>query len=155
MFDRSRLRALAIAAILHCLLIVSLALADANAASPASSGAESIHRIVKDVITEDDIQQAARAFTGYKIDPRDLLRLDCLSSASCGMGMSDHVRGKEFQLRTLVEALRIGEPSRVARALSYYAAGYASIRVTSIASPAMMNVSLTILLNPASCSTCP
>ena len=57
MFDRSRLRALAIAAILHCLLIVSLALADANAASPASSGAESIHRIVKDVITEDDIQQ--------------------------------------------------------------------------------------------------
>src|SRR5205823_13998391 len=61
-----------------------------------------------------------------EIDPRLLLRLDCLGSAGTGLGMTDHVRGKEFQIRTLVEALKVGEPSRVARALGFYAAGLAS-----------------------------
>jgi eukaryotic-like serine/threonine-protein kinase len=59
-----------------------------------------------------------------EVDPRALLRIDCLWSASTGMTMIDHVRGKELQLRTLVEALRVGEPGRVARALGYYAAGH-------------------------------
>jgi tRNA A-37 threonylcarbamoyl transferase component Bud32 len=60
------------------------------------------------------------------IDPRDLLRIDCLGSAGTGLGMTDHVRGKEFQIRTLVEALKVGEPVRVARALGFYAAGLSS-----------------------------
>jgi hypothetical protein len=42
------------------------------------------------------------------------------------MTMVDHVRGKELQLRMLIEGLRVGEPQRAARALGYYAAGYAS-----------------------------
>ncbi|HEY2512017.1 MAG TPA: protein kinase, partial [Polyangiaceae bacterium] len=59
------------------------------------------------------------------IDPKALLRLDCLASAGT-CGMTDHVRGRLFQVRTLYEALRIGEPARVGRAMSMYAAGYAS-----------------------------
>jgi len=58
--------------------------------------------------------------------PRALLRLDVLDSAGTSIGMSDHVRGKMFQVRTLVEALALGEPVRIARSLAYYAAGHAS-----------------------------
>jgi hypothetical protein len=61
-----------------------------------------------------------------ELPPRTLLRLDVLDSAGTSIGMSDHVRGKMFQVRTLVEALALGEPVRVARSLAYYAAGHAS-----------------------------
>ena len=61
-----------------------------------------------------------------EIEPRALLRVDSLASAGTSIGMSDHVRGKMYQLRTLVEALAVGEPGRVGRALAYYAAGHAS-----------------------------
>jgi hypothetical protein len=54
------------------------------------------------------------------IDPRVILRLDCLSSAGQGLAMTDHVRGREFHTRTLVEALKVGEPTRVARATALY-----------------------------------
>jgi hypothetical protein len=54
------------------------------------------------------------------LDPRDVLRVDVLGSAGPGLGMTDHVRGKQFQYRTLVEALKLGEPFRVARSLAYY-----------------------------------
>jgi hypothetical protein len=60
------------------------------------------------------------------LDPRDVLRIDCLGSAGPGLGMSDHVRGKDFQIRTVIEALKLGEPSRVGRALAYYALAIAS-----------------------------
>jgi tRNA A-37 threonylcarbamoyl transferase component Bud32/tetratricopeptide (TPR) repeat protein/type II secretory pathway predicted ATPase ExeA len=60
------------------------------------------------------------------IDPRDLLIIDCLYSAGSGFGMSDHIRGKEFQLRTLLHALKTGEKSRVVRALAFYGAANAS-----------------------------
>jgi eukaryotic-like serine/threonine-protein kinase len=64
--------------------------------------------------------------TEKDIDPRALLRIDSLDSAGTSIGMSDHVRGKMYQLRTLVEALALGEPGRIGRALAYYAAGHAS-----------------------------
>ncbi|HEY2517857.1 MAG TPA: hypothetical protein VGI39_43605, partial [Polyangiaceae bacterium] len=54
------------------------------------------------------------------VDPRALLRLDCLGSAGAGLGMTDHVRGRELQTRALVEALAVGERSRLARAMAYY-----------------------------------
>jgi hypothetical protein len=60
-----------------------------------------------------------------EIDPRALLRVDCLASAGT-VGMTDHVRGKLFHVRTLVEALRVGEPIRIGRALAMYAASYAT-----------------------------
>jgi serine/threonine protein kinase len=59
-------------------------------------------------------------------DPRDLLRLDCLASAACGLGMTDHVRGRMFHLRTLLATLRVGEPFRVGRAIAYHASVSAS-----------------------------
>jgi hypothetical protein len=54
------------------------------------------------------------------IDPRALLRIDCLGSAGAGMGMTDHVRGRELQTRTLLEALKAGEPARLGRAMAFY-----------------------------------
>jgi eukaryotic-like serine/threonine-protein kinase len=60
------------------------------------------------------------------IDPRDLQKIDFLHSAGCGYGMIDHVRGKNFQIRTLLLSLRVGEPMRVARSLAYYTAASAS-----------------------------
>jgi hypothetical protein len=60
------------------------------------------------------------------IDPKALLRIDCLHSAGTGLGMTDHIRGKEFQLRTLLLALRTGEITRIARSLAFYTAMCAS-----------------------------
>jgi hypothetical protein len=64
--------------------------------------------------------------TEREIEARDLLRVDCLCSAGCGLGMMDHIRGTEMQLRAFLEALRVGEPSRIARTMAYFAAGRAS-----------------------------
>lgn len=61
-----------------------------------------------------------------ELDPRALLRVDCLASAGPGLGMTDHFRGTAFQMRALSEALRLGEPARVGRALAFYAFGLAS-----------------------------
>ncbi len=61
-----------------------------------------------------------------EIDPRALLRIDSLETAGISVGMQDHVRGKMYQVRTLVEALALGEPQRVARSLAFYAASHAS-----------------------------
>jgi tetratricopeptide (TPR) repeat protein len=66
-----------------------------------------------------------------ELDPRALLRVDCLASAGPGLGMTDHVRGSAFQVRTLGEALRLGEPARVGRALAFYA-----LALTSAGAPA-------------------
>jgi serine/threonine protein kinase/tetratricopeptide (TPR) repeat protein len=68
-----------------------------------------------------------------EIDPRALLRVDCLASAGPGLGMSDHVRGSAFQMRSLIEALRVGEPGRVAKALAFYGYALASAGTTTFA----------------------
>ena len=55
------------------------------------------------------------------LDLRDVLRVDCLLTAG-QIGMSDHLRGSRFLARALVEALALGEPTRIARTLAFYAA---------------------------------
>jgi len=62
-----------------------------------------------------------------QIDPEELIRIDtCWSVASC-LSMIDTIRGREFQIRHLLLALRAGEPFRVARALGNEA-GYTGLR---------------------------
>ncbi len=51
--------------------------------------------------------------------PREaLVRADVCWSAAFGLAMNDTIRGVALQARTLLAALRLGEPTRVARALS-------------------------------------
>ena len=57
----------------------------------------------------------------------DLRRLDLLWSATIGLGMVDTVRGAHMHARYLLSALRVGEPSRVARALAAEAAHLAAL----------------------------
>jgi serine/threonine protein kinase len=59
------------------------------------------------------------------IPPRDLARIDACWTATIGLGMTDLVRGNDFQTRHLLLALRAGEPYRVAKALAVEA-GYLS-----------------------------
>jgi hypothetical protein len=71
------------------------------------------------------------------VDPRVLLRLDCMQAATA-LGMTDHVRGREFQNRALVDALKVGEPVRLGHALAIY--GCASPSAGASAFPATMKV---------------
>jgi hypothetical protein len=57
----------------------------------------------------------------------DLRRLDLLWSATIGLSMVDTVRGAHMHARYLLAALRVGEPSRVARALAAEAAYLAAV----------------------------
>ncbi|HTM21764.1 MAG TPA: AAA family ATPase, partial [Kofleriaceae bacterium] len=52
------------------------------------------------------------------IPAADLARADVEQSVADGLAMVDNVRGAYFQSRALRQALRLGEPSRIARALS-------------------------------------
>jgi serine/threonine protein kinase len=52
-----------------------------------------------------------------QISARDLRRIDVLWSTSMQLGLVDVVRGGDFMARGLTEALKAGEPHRVARAL--------------------------------------
>lgn len=47
----------------------------------------------------------------------DLARIDIGHAAAISLGMADNIRGTDFHARTLLLALKAGEPGRVARAL--------------------------------------
>jgi hypothetical protein len=57
-----------------------------------------------------------------EIAPRALARIDLCWSLSSGLGLMDPVQGAHFQSRSLVLALRAGEPFRVARGIAGEAA---------------------------------
>jgi hypothetical protein len=57
-----------------------------------------------------------------EIAPRDLARVDLCWSLSSGLGLMDPVQGAHFQVRSLLLALRAGEPYRVARGIAGEAA---------------------------------
>jgi hypothetical protein len=62
-----------------------------------------------------------------QIAPAQLIRIDTCWSMSLGLGFIDTIRGRDFQARHLLLALKAGEPFRVARALANEA-GYSAIR---------------------------
>jgi eukaryotic-like serine/threonine-protein kinase len=57
-----------------------------------------------------------------QIAPQDLARIDLCWSLSSGLGLTDPVQGAHFQVRSLLLALRAGEPYRVARGIAGEAA---------------------------------
>lgn len=54
-------------------------------------------------------------------DPAALREVDVLFSAGIGLSFVDSVRGADFLARSLLRALELGEPTRVARSLAYEA----------------------------------
>ncbi|MGZ3430139.1 MAG: serine/threonine-protein kinase PknK, partial [Polyangia bacterium] len=56
------------------------------------------------------------------VPPTLLAQLDTSLSVAVGLGLVDTIRGADFQTRSLLLALRAGEPNRVARALAMEAA---------------------------------
>ena len=70
-----------------------------------------------------------RAFTERpeaSLDPAELRRIDVAWSVVVGLSVIDPIRGADFQTRTLLLALRAGEPFRVCRALAVEATYRAS-----------------------------
>ncbi|QDV71339.1 Serine/threonine-protein kinase PrkC [Rosistilla carotiformis] len=75
-------------------------------------------------------QQALLRIRGLKfrtrnedqIDPAELTQIDVAWAASAGLSMFDVVEGASFQTRNLRMALRVGERTRLARALAWEAA---------------------------------
>ncbi len=63
-----------------------------------------------------------RPRSAEEIAPRDLARADLCWSISSGLGLMDPVQGAHFQARSLLQALRAGEPSRVSRGIAGEAA---------------------------------
>ena len=53
-----------------------------------------------------------------QISPEVLIRIDTCWSVSVGLGIVDTIRGMDFSTRSLLLALKTGEPYRVARALA-------------------------------------
>jgi eukaryotic-like serine/threonine-protein kinase len=58
------------------------------------------------------------AVEAMRIAPSELLRLDALWTAATDLGMVDLVAGADFATRQLLLALDLGEPARIARALT-------------------------------------
>jgi hypothetical protein len=56
------------------------------------------------------------------VPPRDLTRLDVYKAVAHGLSMVDTIRGSDFQARSLRLAVRVGEETRVGRALTMEAA---------------------------------
>jgi hypothetical protein len=73
-----------------------------------------------------------------EIAPRDLARVDLCWSLSSGLGLMDPVQGAHFQVRSLLLALRAGEPYRVARGIAGEAA-YAAAQGQSARSRALLD----------------
>jgi hypothetical protein len=67
-----------------------------------------------------------RARDAGDVAPRALAWQDVLQTVSLGLGFVDTIRGLDFQTRALTHALRLGEPDRLARALSFESAYLAS-----------------------------
>ncbi|MET0343466.1 MAG: AAA family ATPase [Polyangiales bacterium] len=75
-------------------------------------------------------QRIHLAMRGIKFDPRDAsqiapadqLRADILGSLAAALGVVDSVRGADAQTRYLLNALKLGDPVRVARAVAREAA---------------------------------
>jgi hypothetical protein len=66
--------------------------------------------------------------------PTDLAKLDVLDTVATGLGFVDVIRGFEFQVRGLLQCLKLGEPVRLARALareSAYLAGLGNMERAS------------------------
>jgi serine/threonine protein kinase len=61
-----------------------------------------------------------------QVVPEQLMRIDTLWSLSSGLSIIDTPRGRDFQARHLLLALKTGEPYRVARAISAEA-GYSAM----------------------------
>jgi tetratricopeptide (TPR) repeat protein len=66
------------------------------------------------------------------IPPRELASIDACWAATIGLGMTDLVRGNDFQTRHLLLALRAGEPYRVAKALAVEAGYLATVGVPGL-----------------------
>ncbi|HJW13275.1 MAG TPA: protein kinase [Thermoanaerobaculia bacterium] len=62
-----------------------------------------------------------------QITPEELIRIDTCWSVSLGLSMIDTLRGRDFQGRHLLLALKAGDPYRVARAVANEA-GYSATR---------------------------
>jgi serine/threonine protein kinase len=60
------------------------------------------------------------------IPAADLARIDLCWSLSSGLGLTDVIQGAHFQTRSLLLALRAGEPSRIARGMAGEAAFHAT-----------------------------
>jgi hypothetical protein len=56
------------------------------------------------------------------VRPRELTRLDAYKAVAHGLSMVDTIRGSDFQARSLLLAVQIGERARVGRALTMEAA---------------------------------
>ena len=68
---------------------------------------------------------AFRERSSTEIPAEDLIRIDACWSVSTGLSLIDTIRGRTFQARHMLLALRAGEPYRVARAMANEA-GYAA-----------------------------
>jgi serine/threonine protein kinase len=64
-----------------------------------------------------------RERSASEIPAEDLLRIDVCWSVAAGLSLIDTIRGRDFQTRHMILALRAGEPYRVARAMGMEA-GY-------------------------------
>jgi serine/threonine protein kinase len=61
------------------------------------------------------------------IDRDALARLDVFQTVSGGLAMVDPIRGGDFQARSMLLSLKLGEPTRIARALSWESIFVASV----------------------------
>ena len=59
-----------------------------------------------------------------QVSARELTQIDTCWSAAVGLGMVDNIRGADYQTRSLLLALRAGEPYRVCRAMALEAVSY-------------------------------